>query len=175
MPDKITVKVKLNEKTFKRFTRFDTLRLRKRWVRPLVFALIMIAFGLVALLSKKEQSGLIAAVLFAVGLGLPIVYFGFFFSQINLQALNLKLGKGRRVYTIYLTKQNLEVHNDIKKEETLMLPWKKVLKAFRVKGCIYVYVSPVKAFLLPDGQADATDDEVWEYLIARMGRKRCKG
>ena len=67
----IVISVRLDEKTFRRFARFDMLRLRKRWVKPALFALILCAFAFVALISRKPQSGLIAAVLLAVGLGLP--------------------------------------------------------------------------------------------------------
>ena len=42
--NEITVPVKLDAKTFKRFSRFDMLRLRKRWVRPVVFALMRTSF-----------------------------------------------------------------------------------------------------------------------------------
>ena len=66
------------------------LRLRKRWVRPVVFALILIAFSVAALLTGREQAGLIAAVLLVVGLGLPLVYFGTYFSQLNVRAAELK-------------------------------------------------------------------------------------
>ena len=37
----ITVRTKLDEKTFKRFARFDMLVLRKKWIRPAVFSLII--------------------------------------------------------------------------------------------------------------------------------------
>ncbi len=176
MEKEITVPVVLDERTFKRFARFDTLRLRKKWVRPLVFFLIMTVFGVIAVLSKKEQSEMIAAVLFTVGLVLPIVYFGFFFSQVNMQALNYRLEKGRKVHTVRLTPDKLIVKaaKKNKKEETLELPWQKVPKAFRVKGCIYIYASPKKAFLLPDGQADASKDEVWRYLVNHLGKEKCR-
>ena len=82
----ITVPVKLDEKTFKRFARFDMLRLRKRWVRPAVFAVILTAFAAAALLSGKKEAGMIASVLLVIGLGLPIVYIGSFLSQVNMQA-----------------------------------------------------------------------------------------
>ena len=82
---KITIPVKLDGRLLRRFSRFDTFRLRKRWVRPLVFALILIAFAAVALISRRPQSGMIAAVLLVVGLGLPLVWFGTWLSQVNLQ------------------------------------------------------------------------------------------
>ena len=71
MPQEIMIPVKLDEKTFKRFVRFDMFILRRHWVRPLIFSLLLTAFAIVALFAKKEQSGLIAAVLLTVGLGLP--------------------------------------------------------------------------------------------------------
>ena len=170
---KITIPVRLDAKTFKRFGRFDMFVLRKRWVRPVVFALILIAFAAVALLSGKEQSGLIAAVLLVVGLGLPLVYFGTFLSQVNLQAEQLRLDTPRPVYTVSLDFDGVRAVNNMKKEDAQSVKWADVQAAFRRKSCIYLYVSPVKAFLLPSGQADVSDDELWAYLKERLGNK-CK-
>ena len=100
------------------------MRLRKRWVRPAVFALIFCAFAMVALFSRLPQSGLIAAVLLAVGLGLPVVYVGMFLSQVNVQAEKWKLGReGRRVYTVTLRSRDFTVVNDQKAGEAVTLPW----------------------------------------------------
>ena len=174
MKKTITIPVKLDARTFKRFGRFDMFALRKRWVRPAVFALILIAFSAVALLSRKPQSGMIAAVLLAVGLGLPIAYFGTFLSQVNLQAERLKLDRPRPVYTVTLDFDGVRVVNDMKKEDAQSVRWADVYAAFRRKDCVYLYASPVRAFLLPSGQADASDDEVWRYLKEHLGDK-CKG
>lgn len=169
----ITIPVRLDEKTFKRFARFDMFTLRKRWVRPVIFSAILIAFAFVALLTKKAQSGMIAAVLLAVGIGLPVVYFGSFFSQVNMQALQQKLKPPRNVYTVTLREEGIRVENNQRQEDALEMEWTAVQKAFRRKGCIYLYVTPTKAFLLPEGQADAPDEEVWDYLTAHMGSEKC--
>ena len=169
----ITIPVRLDEKTFKRFARFDMFTLRKRWVRPVIFSAILIAFAVVALLTKKAQSGMIAAVLLAVGIGLPVVYFGSFFSQVNMQALQQKLKPPRNVYTVTLREEGIRVENNQRQEDVLEMEWTAVQKAFRRKGCIYLYVTPTKAFLLPEGQADAPDEEVWDYLTAHMGSEKC--
>ena len=170
----ITVHVSLDEKTFKRFARFDMFSLRKRWIRPALFALLMFVFAVAALLTRKAQSGLIAAVLLAVGLGLPLVYFGSFLSQVNIQAERQKLGKGRRVYTVLLSHGGVTVTNDQKKEDAQNVPWNDVKFAYRRRGCIYLYVSSTRAFLLPDGQANIPQDEVWKTLCRYMGSERCK-
>ncbi len=175
MAQDITVPVKLDEKTFKRFARFDMLYLRRRWVRPAVFALILTAFAFVALYSGKKEAGLIAAVLLVVGLGLPIVYIGMFLSQVNVQAMQQRLGReGRRVYDMRLTDGEIIVVNRRKTDERVTLPWKDVKQAFKAKGCIYLYVHAARAFLIPDGQASAPADEVWAFITSRMEPGKCR-
>ena len=168
-----TIPVRLDAKTFRRFSYFDTLKLRKRWVRPVVFALILIAFAAVALVSRKPQSGMIAAVLLAVGLGLPLVYFGSFFSTVNMQVARYALDRPHRVYTVVLNADGVHVTNSQKAEAAVHVPWKEAQAAFRVKGCIYLYVNAARAFLLPDGQGNAPAEEIWGYLVKHMG-DRCK-
>ena len=169
----VTIPVRLDEKTFRRFARFDMLRLRKRWVRPLVFALILCAFAAVALATRLPQSGMIAAVLLVVGLGLPVVYIGMFLSQVNMQAERWKLGKGRAVYTVKLSGEGFQVISDRKQENTGVIPWEKAAHAFRRKDCIYLYATPVKAFLLPSGQADVPDEAVWKVIEDGISIRKC--
>ena len=170
----IVIPVRLTENTFRRFARFDMLRLRKRWVRPALFALILCAFAFVALISRKPQSGMIAAVLLAIGLGLPLIYVGMFLSQVNLQADKWKLGKGRLIYTVTLRSQDFTIISHQKAGEAVTVPWNEAAQAFRMKGCIYLYAAPTKAFLLPDGQADAPDEEVWAMIMTQLGADKCR-
>ena len=170
----IVIHVRMDEKTFRRFARFDMFALRKKWVRPLVFSLIMIAFAFVALLARREQSGMIAAVLLAVGIGLPLVYIGTFLSQVNMQAARVKLKPARQVYTVTLGEAGIHVENDRKKEDPLDMDWASIRQAFRRRGCIYLYVTTTRAFLLPDGQANVPDAEVWQYLETHLGKEKCR-
>ena len=170
----IVIPVRMDERTFKRFARFDLLSLKKRWVRPAVFSLIMILFAFAALLLRKEQSGMIAAVLLVIGIGLPIVYLGTFFSQVNMQAVQRKLKPPRLVYTVTLRESGVRVENNQKMEDPLEAEWSQFFRAFRVRGCIYLYLTAAKAFLLPDGQANAPDDVVWRFLQNRIGADKCK-
>ncbi|MBR2603123.1 MAG: YcxB family protein [Clostridia bacterium] len=170
----ITIPVRLDAKTFRRFACFDILIRKKRWVRPLVFALILIGFAIVALLSWKSEAGMISAVLLVVGCGLPVVYFGMFLTQVNLQAERQKLGKGKAVYIVTLRDQEIRVVNSRKKEESVSIPWKDADRAYRSHSCIYLYVTPQRAFLLPSGQADAPDEEVWGTILRGLGREKCR-
>lgn len=170
----IRIPVILDEKTFRRFARFDMLKLRKKWRNPVFFTLIMSAFAAVALLSRKAQSGMIAAVLLAVGLGLPLVYFGSFLGQVNMQVLQYKLRPPKKVYAVAMGENGIRVENLQRKEAPLIMEWDSIPQAFRGKGCIYLYVAPAKAFLLPDDQGNAETEKVWEYLKEHMGTEKCK-
>ncbi|MBQ6324776.1 MAG: YcxB family protein [Clostridia bacterium] len=173
MADTIVVHVRMDTATFRRFSWFDMFALRRRWRRPASFALILGAFAAVALLSGRAQSGLIAAVLLAVGLGLPLVWFGSFLSQVNAQAVRLRLDPPRHVYDVTLDENGVRVQNVMKQEMPVEVRWDEARAAFRVRGCVYLYVSPAQAFLMPDGQAEAGDAALWDCLTAHMG-DRCR-
>lgn len=168
----ITVPVCLDRKTFRRFAVFDALTVRKVWRRPCLFSLLMAAFAAAALLTRKEQSGLIAGVLLAVGVGLPVVYAGSFLRQVRLQADKNRLSPPRKVYTVSLTEEGLSAENHQREEETLRLGWDGVWKVWRRKGFICIYVTERRAFILPDGQADAPDDAVWALCSTATARAK---
>ncbi len=169
----ITVPVRLDQKTFKRFAWFDMFILRRGWVRPAIFSLL-IPIGAAALLSPKEDAGLIAAVLMVIGVGLPLVYFGSFLSQVNMQAVRHRLKPPRRVYTVTMGPEGVTVENNQKAEEKLHLKWEEIRQAIRARGCVYLYVTPARAFLLPDGQADAPDEALWALLERNLGQEKCR-
>ena len=171
----IVVTVKLDEKTFKRFARFDMFSRRKKWIRPALFSLILIVFAFIALLTRKEQSGVIAAVLLVVGIGLPLIYIGTFLSQVNMQAARANLKPDQPVYTVTMRDEGVQVVNNRKEEEPQEVSWDSIHRAYRKNGCIYLYVTPAKAFLLPSKQADAPDHEVWDFIRKRLGEDKCKG
>lgn len=167
----ITVPVRIDARTFKRFSRFDTFRLRRRWLRPLGFALILSAFAAVALASGRPQSGLIAALLLVVGIGLPLVYIGSYFSQLNVQTERLRLDPARHVYTVRLDFDGVRVENAQRKESPVVLRWSDLQAAFRARGCVYLYAGPTRAYLLPDGQSDAGDEALWSCIAEHMEGK----
>ena len=169
----ITVPVRLDKKTFKRFAWFDMFILRRGWVRPAIMSLLIPLAG-VALLSPKENASLVSAVLLVIGIGLPLVYFGSYWSQVNMAAAKHRLIPPRLVYTVTLSPEGVQVENNQKVEEKLHIKWEAVHQAIRKKGCVYLYATPTRAFLLPDGQADAPDGEVWALLEKCLGEKKCQ-
>ena len=70
----ITIHVKMDRQTFRRFALFDTFRLKKRWCKPALFCAILLVFAAVAFAAGREQSALIGSVLLLVGLGCAPIY-----------------------------------------------------------------------------------------------------
>lgn len=164
----MTIHVRIDKKTYKRFSYFDAYSLRKAWKQPVRFAGILLAFAVVCILINKEQSLLAGLVLALVGLGLPVVYFASYSSSIRLQAEQLRLDKPRPAYDVTIGRA-LHIVNTMKKEPAQELSWENVFGVWRGKEATYLYATPQKAFILPDGQSDATPEEIWTALEEKLG------
>lgn len=168
----ITVHVKMDRKLLRSFALFDTFLLKKQWKKPVGFALILLVFSAVCFLSGKPQSGLIGTVLLVLGLGLPLVYVTMFLSQVKERAKKMRLDPPRKVYTLALSQSGVVIRNDMKAEADVHLDWDKIPAAFRMRRAVYLYASPVKAFILPDGQADVPPAELWDFIVAHLPEGR---
>lgn len=165
----INIRVKLDEDTFKRFAVFNTFILNKRWRQPAIFAAILLAFAIVCFtMTGKSQSALIGSVLTLVALSMPITYYISFLGSVKAYAKKERLP--RAVYELTLT----DAHDGIAirslgaKRESAEYEWKMVHAAYRRMGCVYLYMLPTKAFLLPDGQADVSADELWSFIAKQV-------
>jgi len=108
--------------------------------------------------------------LLAIAVALPFSYVFIFLSGVKEQAKKLKLP--RRVYTLTFSPGGVSISNDIKKDEVVWLEWNKVHALHRRRGAIYLYAAPTRAFILPDGQADVSQDELWLMLTDRVRAAR---
>lgn len=168
---KITIRVKMDGRTFRRFAMYDTFVKRKRWHSPAIFGSIMCAAAVVCfIMNHVDGAVMLGTVLSIIGLGMPAVYVGTFLSSVSSSIHAQKLP--RYVYEVELTDgkpDGVFIRSlGTAKNEHMTLNWNTMHTAHRTKGCIYLYAVPAKAFLLPDGQADATPDEVWEMLNRNM-------
>lgn len=168
----ITIHVKMDRKSLRSFALFDTFLLKKQWKKPAGFAGILLVFAAVCFLSGKPQSGLIGSVLLVLGIGLPVVYVAMFLSQVKERAKKMRLDPPRKVYTLTLAPDGVTIRNDMKAEADVRLEWDKIPAAFRMRRAVYLYASAAKAFILPDGQADASPAEVWDFIVKHLPEGR---
>ena len=171
----ITVPVRMDYKTLRGFSLFDTFILKKHWVRPAIFGGIFLIFAIICFAATgKQQHWLLGAVMLLIAIGMPAVYVGMFLSQVKAQAKKLRLDPPRKVYTLTFGPDGVGITNDMKQEEAAHLEWEKIPAAFRVKKAIYLYAAPTRAFILPDGQGDAPQDELWAMLVKKLRKGRTR-
>ncbi len=166
----ITIPVTLDKRTFRRFATFDTFRRQRRWRLPFAFFVILAAFSVFLYLqTDKPQAALIATVLLSVGVLLPLVYVLTFYMNLRTSTESHRLP--RLVYTLTLSGEDVSILSHTQSGQTLTLHWNQLFAAYRVRGAIYLYVLPTRAFLLPDGQADVSADALWDYIQTRLQDK----
>lgn len=168
----ITVTSRIDGKTFRDFAIFDILIRQKRWKSPAIFAGIMIFFAVICFtqIGKAEQAGLLGGVLAGIGLVLPAVYFGNFFYSIKTQIKKLKLDTPKHVYTITLTEaeDGITIVTPTGEGGTLRVRWDQLHMVYQATTCIYMFISPRQAFLLPAGQASVNDETLRSFFQKKL-------
>lgn len=175
MVETITIAVRPDRTTFVRFALFDTFVQKRRWARSALFSAILLAFAIVgAFVPNRAEAPPLTAVLASVGIGLPAAYFFMYLASVRKKAKALKLDGRRTVYTLRLTDapDGIRVAGT---DETASYQWSGAYGAWRARGCVYLYVTKERAFLLPDGQATAGAAALWAFLAARLPDGRAHG
>lgn len=174
----LSIPVQIDTAIFKDFAAFDVLQRQKRWQRPLVFALIMLAFAVICFtqVGRRQGAALLGAVLGVIALGLPGLYFGMFFQSVNRQARRMGLATPKDVYRVELDDTGVQMHPagvQDKAAETVCHTWDQVYGAWRTPGAIYLYVNAAQAYLLPAEQIPGGADRAWELLTGRLPAEKC--
>lgn len=173
----IVISSRIDDKLFSRFAFFDTIVLQKRLRSPLIFTGLMSTFACICYVfhNRADQAIFMGNVLLIIGFALPLVYFGTFFRSVQNEITRMNLHTPQLVYKVYLDdEKDGIVVADPKASGTAFRSWNDMFGAYRVKGCIYLYVSPRQAFLLPDGQANVSPDELWAFLQKKLPQEKMK-
>lgn len=164
----MTIDVTLDKFTFRRFALFDMLRHRKQWRSPALFALILCASGGICFaMGRVEGAALLGTVLIVVGLGLPAVYFLSFFRSLKQQITANDLLRPRKVYTVHVEEDGIRVKNE---KEQAQYSWNQIHHAYRDTLAIYLYITPQRAFLLPDDCIPDSPDALWHQITQSLGQ-----
>ena len=170
MSHTISVSTTMDGPGFHDFAVFDAFHHRKAWLRPAIFAAIMLAFAAVCLspLSKRPGAGLLAAGLAIVGIGLPASYFYSFFHSVSKQSRQMHLP--RAFYRVELADTGIAVWmygQQDKPEPTNRHAWDNFYCAYRTDNAVYLYVEKEKAYLLNDRMEAA-----WQFLTGILPKEK---
>lgn len=169
----VSVPVQIDTGIFRDFAAFDVLHRQKRWLRPLVFALILLAGAVVCFsqVGRREGAALLGAMLILVGLGLPAVYFGMFFHSVNLQARQMGIATRKDAYRVDLDDAGVHMHpvgQQDRREAVVTHPWAELYGAWRTSGAIYLYTTAAQAYLLPADQIPGGVEALWALLADHL-------
>lgn len=169
----LSVPVRMDAAAFREFSAFDVLTRQKRWRRPLLFAVLMLAFAVICFtqVGQRQGAALLGTVLAVIGAGLPIVYFATFFQSVNKQAKRLKLETPRDVYRVELSDSGVRVLEAGKQDKQKLVQhyeWTGLYGAWRTGTAVYIYVESGKAYLLPAAQIPGGLDAVWKFVQEKL-------
>lgn len=164
----VTLEGNIDERDFLRFAVYDSFKRKKAWRNPLLFTLIMAAFALICFAGRKthEEAVLLGSVLLGIGLALPVVWVGMYLSSVRRQARANGLSREKAQYYVTFTADGIHV---AKGKEQAAFSWGDIFLAHRGKGCLYLYVSAARAFLLPECEKSAA---AWEILTAHAAKEK---
>lgn len=166
MSQTISVSTTMDEQGFHDFAVFDVFHHHRSWMRPAIFAVIMLVFSGICLsqLGKRPGAGLLSAVLAIVAIGLPATYFGMYFYSLSQQTKKMHLP--RPFYRTELSEEGASiwmVGSQDKAEPTEQHSWESIYCAYRMPASVYLYVEQGKAFLLND-----RTEAVWKVLQEKL-------
>ena len=165
--------VRLDAKTFRRYCAFDTFRRQRRWFPPVLVGMLLITLALAGLLNIIPMGESAAGVLMGLGIAVPLVVFGLYAIQVEAQIANRKLKEAPEVYALRFADDGVRVADGQNPESSVTLGWDQLWAAFRRRDCVYLYATPDRAFILPNGQANVADEAVWKCLNRNMGEGKC--
>ncbi len=166
------IEVIMTEEIFRRFTMFDILKRRKMWRPSAIFATIMSVSAIICYcMSHVKGASLLGTVLLIVGLGMPAVYFGTFFSSLKQQILVHDLKRPKHVYTLHLTHKaaGIAVSNE---KESAAYEWEKVHHVYHDLTATYLFITPARGFILPHQCIEEGEDALWDLIRKKIPESR---
>lgn len=169
----IIVPVHLDARTFRRYCAFDAFKRQRRWYWPVLTSMLLITAALAGLLGLIPMSAALSGLLMGLGLAVIMLNVGLYLLNVETQVARQRLKDRPLVYTLCLDEDGVRVTNGQNTESAVALPWDGLWAAYVNKGDVYLYVSPDRALILPEGQADVSREALWSFLEKHLGKGKC--
>lgn len=171
------ISVRLDARSFRVFAIFDTFKRQKRWISPMIFSFILLASSVFCFSRQgdTQNAALLGCVLLLIALGLPAVYFYSFFTSIRQQIQKMHLEKPVHVYSVELSGQRgVGFYPKDAKKAAEYHSWETIYMAYRTKDAVYLYLTPGRALLMPDGLCGHTLDDIWNLLSELLPEEKLR-
>ena len=173
MSSDIRIHVRLDAGRYRQFCSFDNFRRQRRWFPPLMVSMILFTASAAYLFLIRGKSGAFAGLLFGLGLAVPMFCFGIYLIQIEAQIAQMRLKEKPEIYFLHFQDHGVKVSGGPKAASVVDLPWDSFFAAYRRRDCTYLYFNENRAFILPDGQANVSGEDLFIYLREHLPAGRC--
>ncbi len=177
----IIYRPQIDSSLFRKFSLYHTFAIRKLWKRPLLFSLIFLIFSMICFIGKGNTHDgiLLGTVLLSVGIGLPLIYFASFYYSVHKQNQKMGLSVPKAPYFLEFFEDHVLIRYAKNGKNGKSLPnetflWENIHKVIYRKNVFYLYITPDKAFLLPYGQANRSDEYVRDFFLRVLNPQQIK-
>lgn len=159
-----TVRSVITARQFRRFSWYQGLEARHRYLGLIAFAVLLSLFGWCNYVTGNP---IFCWSFVAVGFIVPAVYLWKYHCSITAQIRSLHLDKHPyNAYTIGLNDRGIAVDNG---KEHASYDWKDFAEICHIHDCTYLFHHTRRAFLLPDNAIDGgTPKDLWQFLTGHM-------
>lgn len=172
----LVIRSKITANQFRRFSYFDGLVRKHRYLGLIAFAVLLVVFGWCNLITGSK---FLFWLFVGTGLLVPGIYLMQYQKSIRTQIKALKLNETPcDAYTVGMNSKGIYIDRG---GEHLSFDWEALDSAHRFGSCTYLYYAPRRALILPDDcitdaatGTNAAPEVLWALLQEHMTEKSLK-
>lgn len=163
----ITVDCIIDKETFIDFSKFHRFYAQRNSWNIIIFPVVLLGFAIINWCIGNNTFG---CILLALSVILPVGSLTAFYLRTYKQVEVFKLNTPRVFYSLSFHEERIQISN---KKEKVNYEWSKVYKIYRTKCSIYLYITPMNAFIIPsDSIKDYTIDDLWTLFQKHLIDKK---
>ena len=164
------IDVKMTEKVFFRFSRFEVFIRSRQWLRLFAFFLVMASL---AILNLVTDASLLFWILLAIGVIVPASFLIRYRASNVMQSRRFHLDEPKNIYRIEFPEKGGSFHVAVADQGVRNFRYKGIDAAYRTSNAIYLYVKKGEAYLVPCDQLEGVSaDALWSFLGERIPKEK---
>lgn len=172
----LVIPATITARQFRRFSYFNGLIRKHRYLGLIAFAVLLVVFGWCNLITGSK---FLFWLFVGTGLLVPGIYLLQFRRSVRAQTAALKLNESPfNAYTVGINDKGIYIERG---GEHLSFDWETLDSAHRFGNCTYLYYAPQRAVILPDdcitdaqSSTNASPEKLWKLLREHMPEKSLK-
>lgn len=163
----VTIDSIIDKKIYLNFSRFHRFYTQKNSRNIVFFPIVLLGF---AIYNWWIGNNILGWILLAFCLLMPVWSLTTFHLNTIKQVKRFNLEVPRIFYSIIFSEKGIKISNN---RENAEYEWSQVYKIYRTQSSIYLYLTPVNAFIIPISCVKVcTADELWVLFQKHISNKK---